>query len=198
MYRLPSLPYAYDALSSVISQEIMELHHQKHHQGYVDKLNVALEQAPELAEKSIVDLLGEIDTLPESIRQQVRNQGGGHYNHSLFWEIMSPQAATQPSGEIAQKIDEAWGSFDAFKQEFNDKATKLFGSGWVWLTRDFEIIAQSNQDNPIMIGKGEPIMGLDVWEHAYYLDYRNKRDEYIENWWQIVDWASIERRYQGK
>lgn len=195
MYTLPDLSYAYDALEPVISTDIMRLHHQKHHQTYVDKLNAALEQAPELEEKSLIELLGDVDSLPETVRNAIRNQGGGHYNHSLFWQIMTPGEEQRPQGKLAEAITEKWGSFDAFVDEFNMKATGLFGSGWVWLTRDMELLAMPNQDTPMMVGKGEPLMGLDVWEHAYYLDYKNKRDEYIKNWWKVVNWRFIENRY---
>lgn len=196
MHTLPTLAYAYDALHPVIGAEIMELHHSKHHQGYVDKLNKALEIAtPEIQNQPLVDLLGNLEALPESIRTAIRNQGGGHYNHSVFWEIMSPSGGGEPSGELSLRLEELYGSFDAFVAQFNDKAVGLFGSGWVWLTRDLETIAMPNQDSPLMVGKGEPLMGLDVWEHAYYLDYKNKRDEYIKNWWQVVSWDEIEERY---
>lgn len=195
MYTLPDLSYAYDALEPVISTDIMRLHHQKHHQTYVDKLNAALEQAPELEEKSLIELLSDVDSLPETVRNAIRNQGGGHYNHSLFWQIMTPGEEQRPQGKLAEAIAEKWGSFDAFVDEFNMKATGLFGSGWVWLTRDMELLTMPNQDTPMMVGKGEPLMGLDVWEHAYYLDYKNKRDEYIKNWWKVVNWRFIENRY---
>ena len=195
MYTLPDLSYAYDALEPVISTDIMRLHHQKHHQTYVDKLNAALEQAPELEEKSLIELLSDVDSLPETVRNAIRNQGGGHYNHSLFWQIMTPGEEQRPQGKLAEAITEKWGSFDAFVDEFNMKATGLFGSGWVWLTRDMELLTMPNQDTPMMVGKGEPLMGLDVWEHAYYLDYKNKRDEYIKNWWKVVNWRFIENRY---
>jgi Fe-Mn family superoxide dismutase len=195
MYTLPELPYAYDALQPTISEEIMMLHHQKHHQAYVDKLNAALEQAPELKDRTLVELLSTLDSLPEAVRKAVRNHGGGHYNHSLFWEIMSPNAGGQPSGTLGEAIVSKWGSFDAFVQEFNTLAVGLFGSGWVWLTKDLELLALPNQDAPMALGKGEPLMGLDVWEHAYYLDYRNKRDDYINNWWNVINWPYIEARY---
>lgn len=194
MHTLPHLPYEYNALEPVISEQIMRLHHTKHHQGYVDKLNAALEKEPELANKNLVELLQSVDSLPVSVRNQVRNQGGGHYNHSLFWQIMSPHANGAPTEKIAAQLTETYGSVDTFIEQFNDKATKLFGSGWVWLTRDFETIAMPNQDSPLMVGKGEPILGLDVWEHAYYLDFKNKRDEYITNWWKVVDWEAVEKR----
>lgn len=198
MYTLPELPYAYDALAPTISEEIMQLHYSKHHQTYVDKLNAALEQAPDLQQASLTELLSDIGSLPETVRAAVRNHGGGHYNHSLFWQIMSPNAGGEPAGQLGDAIRAKWGSFEAFVDEFNAKALGLFGSGWVWLTRDLEIIAMPNQDTPMMDGKGEPLMGLDIWEHAYYLDYKNKRDEYIKNWWNVVNWSFVENRFDSK
>lgn len=195
MYTLPELPYEYNALEPVIGEEIMRLHHSKHHQTYVDKLNAALEQAPELKNTPLLGLLANLDLVPESLRSAVRNHGGGHYNHSLFWQCMSPDSAGVPEGELASAIEARWGSFEMFMQEYTAQAMSLFGSGWVWLTQDLEIIALPNQDTPMAIGKGEPILGLDVWEHAYYLDYKNRRDEYINNWWKIVDWKFVEHRY---
>lgn len=196
MFRLPNLPYAYDALEPVISKAIMELHHQKHHQTYVDKLNAALKDQPDLQNKSLVELLSHLDELPESIRSAVRNQGGGHYNHSLFWQLMSPNGGGEPSGILADDLAKKYGSFSEFTEQFNAAAVGLFGSGWVWLTSELEIIASPNQDNPMMLGKAEPLMGLDVWEHAYYLDYQNKRDEYIQNWWKVVNWEFVKGRYK--
>ncbi len=196
MFTLPNLPYAYDALEPVISKAVMELHHQKHHQTYVDKLNTALKDQPELQNKSLVELLSHLDELPESVRSAVRNQGGGHYNHSLFWQLMSPNGGGEPAGILANDLAKKYGSFSEFTEQFNAAAVGLFGSGWVWLTDELEIIASPNQDNPMMLGKGEPVMGLDVWEHAYYLDYKNKRDEYIKNWWKVVDWEFVEERYK--
>ena len=196
MFTLPNLPYAYEALEPVISKAIMELHHQKHHQAYVDKLNAALKDQPDLQNKSLVDLLSHLDELPESIRSAVRNQGGGHYNHSLFWQLMSPNGGGEPSGTLANDLAKKYGSFSEFTEQFNAAAVGLFGSGWVWLTNELEIIASPNQDNPMMLGKAEPVMGLDVWEHAYYLDYKNKRDEYIQNWWKVVDWEFVKGRYK--
>ena len=195
MYQLPNLPYGYDALAPIISEEIMRLHHDKHHQSYVDKLNAVIEQYPGLKNSSLKNLLSEIDDLPEAARLTIRNQGGGHYNHSLFWECMAPGTESRPAGVLSDAIDAKWGSFDSFVAEFNAAALSLFGSGWVWLTRDLEILALPNQDTPMMHGKGEPLMGLDVWEHAYYLDYKNKRDEYITRWWQVVNWPFIETRF---
>lgn len=195
MFTLPELPYAYGALAPVISEDIMVLHHTKHHQGYVDKLNNFITQYPELEGRDIVDILTHIDDMPEAVRTGIRNQGGGHYNHSLFWTIMAPNTGGQPNGTLGDALVVKYGSFEEFTEQFNQKALGLFGSGWVWLTRDLEIIAQPNQDNPLMTGQGEPLMGLDVWEHAYYLDYKNKRDDYIREWWQVVNWPLIEDRY---
>lgn len=197
MYSLPDLPYEYTALEPAISSEIMRLHHTKHHQTYVDKLNAALDQEPDLQHVPLVELLSNIGSLPESVRVAVRNHGGGHYNHSIFWQCMAPHAGGEPSGALAIVINEKWGSFEAFKHEFITKATGLFGSGWVWLTRDLEIMAMPNQDTPMVEGKGEPLMGLDVWEHAYYLDYKNKRDDYINRWWGVVNWEFVAERYDA-
>lgn len=195
MFTLPQLPYDYDALSLVVSEDVMRLHHTKHHQGYVDKLNAAIEQTPELANRSLVELLSELDEVPVSIRTSIRNQGGGHYNHSLFWTIMTPNGTGHPEGLLLDDIVAKYGSFEEFTTQFNQKALGLFGSGWVWLTRSLDIVAQPNQDNPLMDGGEEPLMGLDVWEHAYYLDYKNKRDDYIQNWWKIVNWPVVQERY---
>ena len=196
MFTLPELPYAYSALDPVISEDIMRLHHSKHHQTYVEKLNKALQKANELQDRSLVDLLTNLDHLPESVRTAVRNNGGGHYNHSLFWQCMAPDAGGKPTGRLAEAIVTKYGSVDEFEQKFSSTALGVFGSGWVWLMPNLEIIALPNQDTPMALGKGEPLMGLDVWEHAYYLDYKNKRDEYVKNWWQVVNWPFIESRYQ--
>lgn len=195
-YTLSELPYSYDALEPIISVDIMRLHHDKHHQAYTDKLNAALEGHAELQERSIVELLTDIESLPSDIRTAVRNNGGGYYNHNLFWDCLSPDMDQEPSGTLREAIEKKWGDLASFKEAFTAQATGLFGSGWVWLTSDLEIIALPNQDVTIMQGKGEPIMGLDVWEHAYYLDYQNKRDEYIKNWWKVVNWRFIEKRYE--
>ncbi len=195
MFTLPELPYAYNALEPVIGEEIMRLHHSKHHQSYVDKLNAAIDQAPELKERSLVDLLSNLDAVPDSVWLAVRNHGGGHYNHSLFWQCMAPGAGGQPSGKLGAAIAEKYGSYEQFIEQFSSSAKALFGSGWVWLTRDLMIVALPNQDTPMAMGKSEPLLGLDVWEHAYYLDYQNKRDEYIKNWWQVVNWEFVEARY---
>lgn len=197
MYTLPKLNYSYDALEDYISAEIMELHHSKHHQTYVDKLNAALEKAPEFQDRDIVDLLANLAALPEEVRAAVRNNGGGHYNHSLFWQIMSPDGGGKPTGELLEDIEEEYGNFDEFVNEFSDKAAGVFGSGWVWLMPDMSIATSPNQDSPIMDGKVEPILGLDVWEHAYYLDYKNKRPEYIDAWWNVVNWDEVARRLDG-
>ena len=196
MFKLPELPYSYSALDPVISEDIMRLHHSKHHQTYVEKLNKALQKANELQDRSLIDLLTNLDHLPESVRTAVRNNGGGHYNHSLFWQCMAPDAGGKPTGRLAEAIVTKYGSVDEFEQKFSSTALGVFGSGWVWLMPNLEIIALPNQDTPMALGKGEPLMGLDVWEHAYYLDYKNKRDEYIKNWWQVVNWPFIESRYQ--
>jgi Fe-Mn family superoxide dismutase len=196
MFTLPNLPYAYDALEPSISKAIMELHHQKHHQTYVDKLNAALEKYPELQTKEVEQLLIDLHLLPEEVQAPVRNHGGGHYNHSLFWQVMSPNGGGQPTGALLDDIVAKYGSFDDFVEQFNTKALGLFGSGWVWLQPDLEIITTQNQDSLLSEGKPAPLMGLDVWEHAYYLDYKNKRDDYIENWWNVVNWEFISTRYK--
>lgn len=196
MFTLPALSYEYNALEPVISADTMRLHHDKHHQAYVDKLNAAIESAPELKDRSIEDLLSNLEGLPESVRTAIRNNGGGHYNHSLFWEMMSPNAGGEPTGELAVKIIERYGSFQNFVDEFTAKATGLFGSGWTWLMPNMDITTTPNQDTPIMQGSPAPLLGLDVWEHAYYLDYKNVRAEYIKAWWGVVDWEFVGARYQ--
>lgn len=195
MYTLPDLPYGYDQLGKYISKDIMELHHSKHHQTYVDKLNAALDQAPDLKDRPLDTLLSQLDNLPESVRVAIRNQGGGHYNHSLFWQWMSPSGGGEPTGELAQEITAKYGSFQAFVDEFTTKSLAVFGSGWAWLQPDLEIITTPNQDTPIMLGKEAPLLGLDVWEHAYYLDYKNKRDDYVKAWWNVVNWDFVAERY---
>ena len=194
MHTLPTLNYEYDALNQYISKEIMELHHSKHHQGYVDKLNAALENYLELAEQPVDSLLRTLNDLPEEIRGTVRNNGGGHYNHSLFWQCMSPHGGGEPTGEIAEGIIAKFGSFQAFIDEFDAKALSVFGSGWVWLQPDFSITTSPNQDSPLMDGGAEPLLALDVWEHAYYLDYQNKRADYVNAWWNVVDWTFVQSR----
>lgn len=195
MYTVPNLDYTYDALEPYISSAIMELHHDKHHQTYVEKLNAALEDFPEWQSLPIEQLLPRIDELPKEIRQAVRNNGGGHYNHSLFWKVLSPNGGGEPGGALGEAIATKYGSFANFTEAFNTAALGLFGSGWVWLTADLEIVTSPNQDSPIIGGGDAPLMGLDVWEHAYYLDYKNHRDEYVNAWWHVVDWAFVSSRY---
>ena len=194
MHKLPSLDYDYDALSRYISADIMQLHHSKHHQTYVDKLNAALETAPELKNRPLEDLLSMVDNLPIDIQAAIRNSGGGHYNHSLFWQWMSPNGGGEPTGDLASKIIAKYGSFQGFVDQFSEQATGLFGSGWVWLLANMEIVTTNNQDTPIMYAQGAPLLGLDVWEHAYYLDYKNKRDDYIAAWWNVVNWDFVADR----
>lgn len=194
MYTLPALPYDYAALEPAISEEIMHLHHQKHHQGYVDKLNAALSQRPE-ASLSLEQLLRQAKSLPEDIRTAVINNGGGHYNHSLFWQIMSPHGGGEPNGRLLADIVQKYGSFQQFVDAFSNKALGVFGSGWAWLMPNMDIVTTQNQINPIMDGELSPILGLDVWEHAYYLDYKNVRADYVKAWWNVVNWPEVEKRY---
>ncbi|MFZ2125915.1 MAG: superoxide dismutase [Candidatus Microsaccharimonas sp.] len=196
MFTLPALDYDYDALGPNISKDIMELHHQKHHQTYVDKLNAAVESQPELAGKTVVELISNLDAVPEAVRTAVRNHGGGHYNHSLFWKAMSPNGGGEPTGELGTILIQKYGSYQAFKDEFTAKALGVFGSGWAWLMPDLSIVTTPNQDSPLMAGGSEPLLGLDVWEHAYYLDYKNKRDDYVSAWWDVVNWPFVESRYK--
>lgn len=195
MFKLPDLPYDYDALSRSISKEIMELHHQKHHQTYVDKLNAAIDGVAEAQGKSLDELVANYAQLPEKVQTAVRNHGGGHYNHSLFWQWMSPDGGGEPSGELAAALTAKYGNFQGFVDEFNTKALAVFGSGWAWLQPDMSIITTPNQDAPIMQGLPAPLLGLDVWEHAYYLDYKNKRDDYVRAWWEVVNWDFVAQRY---
>ncbi len=190
MYTLPNLPYDYTALSSYISADIMKLHHDNHHQAYVDKLNAALDTSPELQGIDLAELLSRAD-LPVA----VRNHGGGHYNHSLFWQWMAPGAGGEPKSGVARLIEQKYSSFQAFVDEFSKRANNVFGSGWVWLLPDMEIITTPNQDTPMLLEKSEPILGLDVWEHAYYLDYKNARADYVKAWWDVVNWGFVEQRY---
>jgi Fe-Mn family superoxide dismutase len=198
MYHLPELQYNYDALGAYISKDIMQLHHSKHHQAYVDKLNAAIDQAPALRERPLESLLSDLDSLPEAVAMAVRNQGGGHYNHSLFWQWMSPDGGGEPTGELGAAIIAQYGSFQAFVDEFTAKSLSVFGSGWAWLQPNMEIITTANQDTPIMQGHDAPLLGLDVWEHAYYLDYKNKRDDYVKAWWNVVNWHAVEDRFTAK
>lgn len=195
MFTVPALGYEYDALENYISKEIMQLHHDKHHQAYVDKLNGALADQPDLQGKTVIELVSNLDALPEAIRMTVRNNGGGHYNHSLFWQCMAPSAGGQPEGALLDALVAKYGDFEKFKDEFNAKALSVFGSGWVWLTPELEIVTSPNQDSPLMNGGAEPLLGLDVWEHAYYLDYQNKRSDYAAAWWNVVNWKFVQSRY---
>ncbi len=194
MYKLPALLYDYESLGQYMSSETLTFHHDKHHQAYIDKLNAALETNPELKSKSLVELLSSPGEIPELARKAVVNNGGGHYNHSLFWLSLSPNGGGEPTGEVARIITEKYGSYQNFVGEFTAKALGVFGSGWVWLQPNGDIITTSNQDIPISLGLETPVLCLDVWEHAYYIDYRNKRDEYIKMWWNIVDWESVSKR----
>ncbi|MBH8597062.1 superoxide dismutase [Thermoactinomyces sp. CICC 10523] len=196
-YELPALPYAFNALEPHIDAQTMEIHHDRHHATYVNNLNAAIE-GQNVGEKTVEELISNLNALPESIRTAVRNNGGGHANHSLFWQILSPNGGGQPTGEVAKAIDETFGSFDAFKEKFANAAAKRFGSGWAWLVvKDgkLEILSTPNQDNPLMDGSGTPILGLDVWEHAYYLKYQNKRPEYIKAFWNVVNWEEVNKRF---
>lgn len=196
MFSLPKLDYGYDALEPAISKEIMELHHSKHHQTYVDKLNAALEAHSELLNRDIADLIRGVNDLPENLQKPVRNFGGGHYNHSLFWKLMSPNGGGQPSGQLADDINAKYGDYQKFVDKFSAAAAGVFGSGWAWLLQDLSITTTPNQDSPIMDGLSDPILGLDVWEHAYYLDYTFKRPEYIKAFWDIVNWKEVSSRYK--
>ncbi len=196
MYTVPALGYDYDALAPHISGAIMELHHDKHHQTYVDKLNAALQDHPQWQSLSIEELLRSLADLPSELTAAVRNNGGGHYNHSLFWQVLSPNGGGEPSGTLGEALVAKYGSFTSFVEEFNAKALSLFGSGWVWLTPELDIITSPNQDSPLIDGGDAPLMGLDVWEHAYYLDYKNKRDDYVRAWWNVVDWGFVSSRYR--
>ncbi|WP_139408655.1 superoxide dismutase [Aeromonas veronii] len=199
-HTLPALNYAYDALEPHIDALTMEIHHSRHHQTYINNLNAALETAPELAALPVEELLRRFDTLPATLQGAIRNHGGGHANHSLFWLVMSPQGGGEPGGELALAIERELGGFDAFKQAFTQAALSRFGSGWAWLVVDkvgrLQVESSANQDSPLMHGH-TPILGLDVWEHAYYLKYQNKRPDYIAAFYQVVDWAEVARRYQA-
>ena len=196
-YELPELPYAYDALEPHIDKETMNIHHTKHHNTYVTNVNNALADYSDLQGKSVEELIANLDAVPEAIRTAVRNNGGGHANHSLFWQILSPNGGGNPTGELASAIDAKFGSFDAFKEEFAKAATTRFGSGWAWLSvanGELEVSSTANQDSPIMEGK-TPLLGLDVWEHAYYLNYQNRRPDYIGSFWNVVNWDEVSKRF---
>ncbi|MEK7566905.1 MAG: superoxide dismutase [Patescibacteria group bacterium] len=205
-HELPKLPYSYDALEPFIDARTMEIHHIKHHQAYVDKLNAALEKYPELQERPVEELLKDLNSIPEDIKTAVKNHGGGHHNHSLFWtSLVSPSKAAlagksrEPSGVLADEINKNFGRFSDFKEKFAASAVGIFGSGWVWLVKDgtgkLFIVSTPNQDSPISQGLN-PLLGLDVWEHAYYLKYQNRRAEYIESWWSVVNWEEVEKRFE--
>ena len=200
-YELPPLPYDYSALEPYIDTQTMQLHHDKHHAAYVNNLNTALQSHTEFASRSAEDLIRRINDVPESIRTAVRNNGGGHVNHSMFWQIMKPNGGGQPGGELGSAIDQTFGSFDQFKAAFNDAGVKRFGSGWAWLVLDssgkLSVISSANQDSPLMDGL-YPVMGNDVWEHAYYLKYQNRRPDYLAAWWNVVNWDEIEKRFNAK
>ncbi|RDG17396.1 superoxide dismutase [Enterococcus faecium] len=198
-YTLPDLPYAYDALEPYIDEETMHLHHDKHHNTYVTNLNAAIEKYPELGEKTIEELLSDMDAIPTDIKTAVRNNGGGHANHSFFWEIMAPNAGGEPTGEIKEAINEAFGDFSSFKEEFKKAAAGRFGSGWAWFVMEngkLAITSTANQDSPLMEGK-TPILGLDVWEHAYYLKYKNVRPDYIAAFWNVINWDEVNKRFEA-
>ncbi|QGH32989.1 superoxide dismutase [Gracilibacillus salitolerans] len=199
-FTLPELGYAFDALEPHIDQKTMEIHHGKHHQTYVTKLNAALEGQDALANKSLEALLADLNSVPENIRTAVRNNGGGHFNHTLFWEVIAPGSKSdKPEGELEKAIDQAFGSFDQFKEQFSNAATTRFGSGWAWLVVNadgkLEVTSTPNQDNPISEGK-TAILGIDVWEHAYYLNYQNRRPDYIANFYNVINWDVVAEKYQ--
>ena len=199
-FTLPALPYAYDALEPHIDARTMEIHHTKHHQAYVNNLNAALEKAPQLEGKSLDDLMRSINSVPEAVRTAVRNNGGGHWNHSQFWQWMAPKAGGEPTGKLADAINASFGDFEKFKEQFNAAGAARFGSGWVWLNNDkgkLSISSSPNQDNPLMDGKPAPILGLDVWEHAYYLKDQNRRPDYLKAWWNTVNWDEVAKRFNG-
>jgi Fe-Mn family superoxide dismutase len=197
-YEVPDLPYPYDALEPHIDEQTMHLHHDKHHQAYVDKANAALE-GTEWADKPVEEVLKNLDSLPDDIRTAVRNNAGGHANHSFFWQIMSPDGGGQPDGDLASAIEQAFGSFDSFKDEVKQAGVNRFGSGWSWLVHDgsgIAVTSTANQDSPVSDGQ-VPLLGVDVWEHAYYLKYQNRRPDYIDAWWNVVNWPEVARRFES-
>jgi superoxide dismutase, Fe-Mn family len=196
-FTLPPLPYDFAALEPHIDAKTMEIHHGKHHQTYVNNLNAAIEKAPELAKKSLDDLLKNVSSLPEAVRAPIRNNGGGHWNHSMFWQIMAPKAGGEPGGKLGQAITSTFGNFAKFREQLSAAGVGRFGSGWAWLINTggkLSITSTPNQDNPLMEGQ-KAIMGLDVWEHAYYLKYQNRRPDYIQAWWNVVNWTEVEKRF---
>lgn len=197
-FELPKLAYAYDALEPHIDARTMEIHHTKHHQAYITNLNGAVDKTPELAGKSLVDLVSDLNAVPEAVRTVVRNHGGGTINHNLFWEVMGPKAGGSPSGELAKAINAAFGSFDAFKDEFTKAAVSRFGSGWAWLVKKdsgLAVVSTANQDTPYSDGQ-TPILGIDVWEHAYYLNYQNRRPDYVTAFWNVINWDAVAEKYK--
>jgi Fe-Mn family superoxide dismutase len=199
-HTLAPLPYPYDALEPHIDARTMEIHHTKHHQTYVNNLNAAIEKAPEISGRSLEELLLGISRIPEAVRTAVRNNGGGHWNHTLFWQLMAPKAGGEPTGAVAEAIRRGFGDFAKFKEQFAAAAAARFGSGWVWLVRDGDrltITSTPNQDNPLMDGRParDILLGLDVWEHAYYLKYQNRRPDYVAAWWNVVNWSGVAKRY---
>ncbi|RLQ92091.1 superoxide dismutase [Planomicrobium sp. Y74] len=198
-YELPELPYAYDALEPHIDKETMNIHHTKHHNTYVTNVNAALEGHEDLSSKSVEELISDLNAVPEDIRTAVRNNGGGHANHSLFWQLLTPNGTGAPSGALAEAIDSKFGSFDEFKTKFEAAGKTRFGSGWAWLVvsnGELEVTSTANQDSPLMDGK-TPILGVDVWEHAYYLKYQNKRPDYLAAFWNVVNWDEVSKRYEA-
>jgi len=197
-FELPPLPYDFAALEPTIDSQTMQIHHGKHHAAYVNNLNAALEKHPDLQNKSAEDLISNLNAVPEDIRTAVRNNGGGHVNHTMFWQIMAPNAGGEPTGELANAIKSAFGDFAAFKEQFNKAGAGRFGSGWAWLIVDgtgaLKITSTANQDNPMMEGQ-QPVFGVDVWEHAYYLKYQNRRPDYLAAWWNVANWNEIANRY---
>lgn len=199
-HEIDPLPYAYDALEPHIDEQTMQIHHDKHHQAYANNLNAALEKHPNLQSKSAVELIRDLNAIPEEIRAAVRNNAGGVVNHNFFWKVMAPNAGGAPTGAIAKAIDEAFGSFEAFKTQFNEAGAKRFGSGWAWLVKDgsgkLQVVSTPNQDNPISEGH-TPLLGNDVWEHAYYLNYQNQRPKYLEAWWNVVNWDEVNKNFSN-
>ena len=198
MFELPALPYAYEALEPTIDTKTMQIHHDKHHLAYVNNLNAALKDTPEYFEKSIEEIVANLNSVPEGIRAAVRNNGGGHLNHTLFWEIMTPGGPAAPTGALADAITAAFGDLDTLKSKVNEAGTKRFGSGWAWLVTDktgtLSVVSTANQDNPLTDGL-TPILGIDVWEHAYYLNYQNRRPDYLTSWWAVVNWDKVAELY---
>ena len=201
-HEVPALPYSFDALEPHIDARTMEIHHGKHHQAYVNNLNAALEKAPELQDRPLEQLLADLSSAPEAVRTAIRNNGGGHWNHALFWQLMAPNAGGEPGGSLGQAIGQSFGGFDKLKEQFAAAAAGRFGSGWAWLVAEggkLAITSTPNQDNPLMDGKPATsvLLGLDVWEHAYYLKYQNRRPDYVTAWWNVVNWGEVQKRFDA-